>query len=289
MRIEELEYHTPRSLAEASALLDKLGEDARVIAGGTDVLADLKQGLITAGHLVSLAGIDELKRIEQKPNGLWIGSLAKPNQLAESEILHSTFAGLAEAGASMAGMQIRNLATIGGNLCSAVPSADLPPSLLTVEAELVLASHQGERTLAMKDFFLGVRKTAVEPGEILSAIHVPPLPAGTGTAYNKFALRGASALAVVGVAARITIKGGKIDKARIAIGAAAPTPMLIEEAGNHLKGKAPTEEHFQEAAGIAEKEVKPITDLRGSAEYRRDLARVLTVRALKSALERASS
>jgi carbon-monoxide dehydrogenase medium subunit len=289
MRIEELEYHTPRSLAEASALLDTLGDDARVIAGGTDVLADLKQGLITTGHLVSLAGIGELKRIEQKPDGLWIGSLAKPNELVRSEILKSAFAALADAGASMAGMQIRNLATIGGNLCSAVPSADLPPSLLTVDAELVLTSQKSERRLAMKDFFLGVRKTAVQPGEILSAIHVPSLPAGTGTAYQKFALRGASALAVVGAAARITIKGGKIDTARIAIGAAAPTPVLIEEAGDLLKGKAPTEDSFREAAAVVEKAVKPITDLRGSAEYRRDLAGVLTVRALQSALDRANT
>lgn len=286
MRIEDLEFHSPSSLAEASVLLNALGGDARVIAGGTDVLADLKQGLISAANLVSLGKIDELKTIEMKNDGLWIGALVTPNQIADSEVLHEIFPGLSDAGASMAGMQIRNLATIGGNICSAVPSADLPPSLLTVEAEALLASHDMERSVSLSEFFVGPRKTVIRSSEILAAIHVPLLPEGTGTAYKKFQLRGASALAVVGAAARITLKGNKIDKALVAIGASAPTPILIDEAADFLAGKEPSEENFRKAGALAEKGVKPITDLRGSDGYRRDLAKVLTVRALQSAFQR---
>lgn len=289
MRIEELEYHAPESLAEASVLLDDLGEDVRVIAGGTDVLADLKLGLITTNNLVSLASIEELKKIEMKKDGLWIGSMVTPNRLVDSEIIQDTFPSLADAGASMAGHQIRNLATLGGNICSAVPSGDLPPSLLAADAELLLATHNGERRVPVKEFFLGPRKTAIRTGEILAAVFVPALPAGSGTAYKKFQLRGASALAVVGSAARISIKGGKIERASIAIGAAAPTPVLCEQAGDSLQGKAPVEKEFEAAGLLAAKEVKPISDLRGSAEYRRELSRVMTVRALKSALERAET
>ncbi|MFC1679117.1 FAD binding domain-containing protein [Elusimicrobiota bacterium] len=286
MRIEELEYHTPESLREACGLLDSLGSDARILAGGTDVLADLKQQLLKAGHLVALSGIPELKKIASKNGALWIGPLATPNMLADSAVVRKLFPALAEAGASMAGTQIRNLGTIGGNLCSAVPSADLPPSLLTVDAELTLARPDGERRLSIREFFLGPRRTAMRPGEILSGISVPALPQGTGTAYEKFQLRGASALAVVGAAARLTVEGGKIAKAVIAVGAAAPTPLIIESAGDFLEGKEPEESNFFRAGDLAAKGVRPISDIRGSAEYRRSLARTLTVRALRRCLER---
>jgi carbon-monoxide dehydrogenase medium subunit len=289
MRIEELEFHAPASLAEVSVLLKELGGDAKVMAGGTDVLADLKQGLITTRHLVSLCHVEELKRIQLKKDGLWIGALVTPNQVAEDELINRMLTGLADAGASMAGMQIRNLATLGGNLCSAVPSADLPPSLLTADAELLLAVHDGERRIPLKSFFLAPRKTAIRDGEVLAAVFVPTLPPATGTAYRKFQLRGASALAVVGVAARLTLVKGTIENARIAISASAPTPLLVEEAGAFLEGKEPLEEHFIQAGALARKGVSPITDLRGSDEYRRDLAGVLTVRALKTALGRIPS
>jgi carbon-monoxide dehydrogenase medium subunit len=289
MRIEDLEYHAPKTLAQANELLSSLGRDARVIAGGTDVLADLKQGLITTGSLVSLASIQELKAIKFDDHGLWIGAMVTPNQLAASEEIQAGLQALAEAGASMAGTQIRNLATLGGNCCSAVPSADLPPSLVAAGAEFILTSYGGERRVPADQFFVGPRKTQLKPGEIMSAVYLPRFPADTGTTYIKFQLRGASALAVVGVAARLTIEPAQPDKiatARIAIGAAAPKPILVEQASRFLEGKAPTDAHFEEAGALAADEVKPITDLRGSEQYRRSLSRVLTVRVLKRALER---
>jgi carbon-monoxide dehydrogenase medium subunit len=289
MRIEELEYHAPESLAEACRLLHTLKKDARVLAGGTDLLADLKQGLLTVNNLVALGKIEALKTIELGKEGLRIGALVTPNSLAASKEVHEALPALCDAASSMAGMQIRNLATIGGNLCSAVPSADLPPSLLVSDGSLILNSHVGERKLPVKDFFSGPRKTAIREGEILARILVRKLPAGSGTAYVKYQLRDASALAVVGAAARIQVNNKTIVEARIAIGAAAPTPLLIEEAGDFLAGKEPSAKNFEEAGRIASKGVKPITDLRGSEAYRRDLAGVLTVRALKKALERVQS
>lgn len=289
MRIEDLEFHSPETLEEALNLAGSLGPDAKIIAGGTDLLADLKQDLLVAKHLISLNGIEDLKTIEARNDGIWIGAATCPNRLAESEVLHSSFPGLSDAAASMAGVQIRNLGTIGGNICSAVPSADLPPSLLTVDAELHLASNGHKRVLPLKEFFSGPRTTVIKDSEILEGILVPKLPENTGTAYFKFQLREASALAVTGAAARLTLKDNRIEKACVAISAAAPTPLIVQEAGEFLQGKDPSQENFEKAGDMAYEGVKPITDLRGSAEYRRELAKVLTVRALKKSLERIQS
>lgn len=289
MLTEEFEYHSPASLAEACRMLHSLGSKAKVLAGGTDLLPDLKQGLLRTGHLISLDKLQEYKKIEHKNVGLLAGALVTSNMLAGSHPVKKFFSGLSDAAASMAGTQIRNLGTIGGNICSAVPSADIPPALLTMEAELILTSHDSERRLPIKDFFLGPRKTALCQGEILTGIFIPALPQGTGTAYEKFQVRDASALAVVGAAARLTVEGGKIKKALVAIGAAAPVPLLIKSSGEFLEGKEPLEKNFARAGELASRGVDPITDIRGSEEYRRDLSRVLSVRALKKAFERIRS
>ncbi|MDO8804620.1 MAG: xanthine dehydrogenase family protein subunit M [Elusimicrobiota bacterium] len=284
MHIKELEYHTPVSLAEACALLSSGGPGAKIFAGGTDILPDLKRNRINAGSLISLAALDGLKKIEKRGAALWIGPLVSPDTLDRSALVREIFPGLSEAAASMAANQVRGMATTGGNLCSAVPSADLPPSLLTAEAELVLTSSAGERRLALKDFFLGPRKTALRQDEILTGILIPEFPRGTGTAYDKFQARDASALAIAGAAARLTVKDNKIVKALVAIGACAPTPLLLAAAGEFLTGKEPTEQNFARAGELAAQGVKPISDIRGSEQYRRDICRVLTIRVLRRAL-----
>ena len=283
MRLEDFQYHAPGTLAEATHLLSVLEGTARVVAGGTDLLADMKQGRLGAAHVVSIAEIAELQGIEDGDEALRIGPLVTPNRIAGSDAVRNRIGGLADAASVMAGYQVRNLATIGGNIASAVPSGDLPPALLVAEAVVELTSHDGSRIVPLVGFFLGPRKTDLGPDEILSAIIVPHLPACSGTAYEKFQLRDASALAVVGVAARLTLTAGLISTARLAVGAAAPTPVLIPEVAELLEGKPPGEEVFAEAAGTAADEVKPISDLRGSAEYRRDLVRVLARRALTRA------
>ncbi|MBI4350241.1 MAG: xanthine dehydrogenase family protein subunit M [Elusimicrobia bacterium] len=300
MHIKELDYLSPATLAEACGLLHSGGPGAKVFAGGTDILPDLKRGRVNAASLISLAGLDGLKKIEKRnstqphpstlyplPSTLFLGPLVTPDALDRSALVREIFPGLSEAAASMAANQVRGLATLGGNLCSAVPSADLPPSLLTAEAELVLTARDGERRLALKDFFLGPRKTALRLEEILTGILIPELPRGTGTAYDKFQARDASALAIVGAAARLTVKDNKIVKALVAIGACAPTPLLIAAAGEFLAGKEPSGQNFARAGELAAQAIKPISDLRGSAQYRREICRVLTIRVLKRAFERA--
>ncbi len=287
MHIKEFEYHSPASLAEACRLLNSGGPGAKIIAGGTDILLDLKKGSLSAGSLISLAGLSGLRKIEKKGSALRLGPLVTPNMLAGSAVVRKIFPGLSEAAGSMAANQIRGLATLGGNLCSAVPSADLPPSLLTVEAELLLTARSGHRRLALRDFFLGPRKTALRRAEILTCIVIPALPRGTGTAYEKFQARDASALAIVGAAARLTVKDNKIVKALVAIGACASTPLLIAAAGKFLTGKEPSEQNFTRAGELAAQGIKPISDIRGSEQYRRDICRVLTIRVLKRAFERA--
>ncbi len=286
MHIKELEYHKPESLADACALLKDNGGKAKVLAGGTDVRLDLKQGLSDAGHLVSLEKIPELVQIECKNGTLLIGSMVTPGMLAGSDLVKKKFPGLSDAAASMAGAQIRNLATIGGNICSAVPSADLAPPLFAAGAELDLVGPSGERTLPIMEFFLGPRETAIAPAEILKAVRIPLLSGETGTSYEKFQLRGASALAVVSVAALVSVKAGIIETARVAVGAAAPTPLLIDEAEGLLSGAEPSDDNFCRAGEAASKAVRPITDHRGTKEYRFKLTRVLTVRALKKAFSR---
>lgn len=273
-------------MAEASRLLHSGGPGTKVIAGGTDILLDLKKGALSAGSLISLAGLNALRKIEKKGSALRIGPLVTPNILAGSAVVRRIFPGLSEAAGSMAANQIRGMATLGGNICSAVPSADLPPCLLTVEAELILTARSGHRRIALRNFFLGPRMTVLRRAEILTCVLIPALPRGTGTAYEKFQARDASALAIVGAAARLTVKGGKIVKALVAIGACAPTPLIIDSAGEFLEGKAPSDINFARVGELAAQRVKPITDIRGSEQYRRDIVRVLTIRVLKRALKK---
>jgi carbon-monoxide dehydrogenase medium subunit len=288
MRLAELRYHTPDSLEAAWGLLESLPSSARLIAGGTDLLADLKQGKLGAGHLVALAGVPGMREIAKDGRELVLGALVTPNRLARSPEVRETIPALADAAGVMGGNQIRNLATLGGNLASAVPSADLPPALIAGRAEVRLVSAAGERRVPVAELFTGPRTTVIGRAEILASVHLSLPPPASGSAYTKFQLRDASALSVVGVAASLTLGAGRIAAAAVAVGAAAPVPLAVPAAGEWLAGKEPTEEVFHRAGEIAAAAVSPIDDIRGSSEYRRSLTAVLTVRSLRRALERAT-
>jgi carbon-monoxide dehydrogenase medium subunit len=290
MILPDFELHRPGTLDEACVLLNRLGDTARPIAGGTDILVDLKRGLTGVEHLISLRRIPELGAIIKDPDGtLRLGPMVTPNEIGDSPIVRESHLALAEAALTMAAYQIRNRATIGGNLVSAVPSADLPPTLIAMRAGVLLAGENTRREIALKDFFVGPRETVLARGEIMAQIVVPPPQPGTGAFYIKHSLRDASALAVVGVAALLVMEGKKCLDARIVLGAVAPTPLLAERAGAVLKGKKLDEKSIAEAAKTAAQEARPISDLRGTAEYRRALTHVLTERALRKALDRAAS
>jgi carbon-monoxide dehydrogenase medium subunit len=286
MILSGMRFHAPRTAEEAAQLLSDL-KGARVLAGGTDLLVDLKQGLIDVKDVVSLQDIEELKGITKEKNRIKIGALTTPQEIQSSPLIRQYFPALTEAAQSMASIQIRTLATIGGNISSAVPSADLPPSLIAADAAVELLCTESSREVSLSDFFTGPRETVCRTKELLVSVFVPLSSSSTGISYQKCTLREANSLAVASVASRLTLKNGKIEKAAVVLGAVAPTPVLASKASSHLRGKAPSSEIFEEAAAMAKEEGKPISDIRGSAWYRKELIHVLTRRSLSEALGRA--
>ncbi len=288
MSLLNIKLHEPHSLADALKLLREL-EDTRILAGGTDLLVDLKEGLAEAKHLISLKKIEELKNIKTQDDLIRIGALVTPNELADSSLIQNYLPALSEASGSMASLQIRSMATIGGNIVSAVPSADLPPSLIAADASVSLICSEDTREVALIEFFRGPKVSVCRGEEILTEILIPIPKSNTGISYQKVMLRKANALAVASVAAKITLNNGKgkIEKASIVLGAVAPTPLLALEASEGLLGKAPSDSLFHKAALTAKDECSPITDIRGSIWYRKQIVEVLTQRALKEALSRA--
>jgi len=286
MIIPEFEYLSPQSLQEACALLVQYGGSARVLAGGSDLLVKMKDGLMKPAVLVSLKNLDSLKAIRyEKGTGVIIGARATHNEVMNNKILQEKYRSVCEAAHSMAADQIRNIGTVGGNLVNAVPSADLPPILIALAARARIVGTSGERVVPLEDFFLGPGKTVLENGEILAEIIIPDQPT-TGSNYIKFGLRRAGALAVAGVASSVTVGDGACQDVRIVLGAVAPTPMRARQAENVLRGKKISQELIDEAGKVAGVESKPISDIRGSIEYRRNLVDVLTRRSLKAAIEK---
>lgn len=283
MSLQDVALHRPHRLAEAVKLLAEL-EDSRILAGGTDLMVDLKEGLVQAKNLISLRHIRELKGIEEQEGRIRIGAMVTPREIHSHPLIRKHFPALADAALSMASPQIRSLATVGGNIASAVPSADLPPPLVAADAAVILDCGT-PREVRLIDFFTGPRETVCGAGEVLVSVMIPIPPPYTGISYQKMTLREANALAVVGVASRLTLKNGKIEKAVVVLGAVAPTPLLASWTSEFLSGRVPSDGLFEEAAQRAEEEGKPISDIRGSAWYRKELIRVLTRRTLVQALE----
>ncbi len=286
MSLVEINFHYPRALTEAIKLLGEL-EGARIIAGGTDLLVDLKQGLTEAKNVISLQKIEVLKGIQKENNKIRIGALTTSAELISDPFISQYLPALSDAAKSMASRQIRSTATIGGNIASAVPSADLPPALIAAEAAVELQCLDTSRLETLSSFFTGPRETTCGKGEVLTFIHIPLPPPNTGISYKKFALREANALAVASVAARITLQGRAMTKVIIVLGAVAPTPVVAVKASEYLSGKEPSESLFREAASIAKEESQPISDLRGSIWFRKELIEALSQRALNEALSRA--
>ena len=288
MNMRDFIIHEPGNIKEACRLLLEFGGLARIMAGGTDLLVDLKQHNIETSHLVSLAKIAGLRGIEVTGDGVRIGARVSLNEVAESEIIGQWVKALSEAASSMASKQIRNQGTIGGNIASAVPSADIPPVLIAAGASAIIVGMDSERNVPLKNLFYGPRKTVIAEGEILSHVMIPSVGNNTGISYKKFKLRGANALAVASVASSLTLNGNAIEEGRIVLGAVAPVPMVAVGASEMLAGKVASEDLFSKAAAAASGESKPISDIRGSREYRKKLIRVLTEKSLKEAFERAA-
>lgn len=288
MQMPDVQVHRPGSLKEACDLIQRLGEGARLLAGGTDLLCDLKMDRATGvEHLVSIGGVPGLDAIADVDGGLHIGARVTPNRLAADRRVRSRFPALAEAAATMGSYPIRNMATIGGNVSSAVPCSDLAPNLLALGATAVLVCSGGTRRVALSDFFLGPRKSVRRRDEILTWLELPAPAERSGCAYQRFSLRGANAVGVASVAVMLRLtKDGRIAEARVILGAVAPIPDLARRTVAFLVDKKPSPDVFAEAGRIAREEARPISDVRGSKEYRRELVEVLTARALAQAAQR---
>lgn len=284
MHLPDFDYYTPETLPEACALLRDLGTSAKVLAGGTDLLHKMKQGSLAPAALVSLKKLSALRTIRHEPGrGVVIGALATQNDMGNS-VLAERYPSVGGAAHQMASNQIRNLGTVGGNIVNAVPSADLPPILVALNASIHLVGAAGERSMPLEEFFTGAASCVIAPDEILTEVVIPDQPA-TGSTYMKFGLRRSGALAVAGVAVAVTVADGKFVSARIAMASAAPTLLRARAAEDFLAGKAATPEAYAEAGRLAGQESRPRDSIRGSAEYRRNLVEVLTKRALRRAVE----
>jgi len=290
--VKPFEYVAPSTADEAVAILAKNGKDARLLAGGTDYVVDLKHSGNVPKVVVDVSGISDFNGIEMTDQGLRLGSAVSHTEIMNSDLVAKHAPAMQDAALTIGAVQTRNLGTLGGNLVTCVPSLDSGPVLIALDAIVTIAGPQshteGNKTMALNDFFVAPRKTALGTGEILADIIIPTEMLGRSCGFCKFGLRKGQALALVNAAASFNLDKGKISDARIALGAVAPTVIRAVKAEELLNGNAPSDDLFADAAEMAQSEAKPIDDFRASASYRRDLIRAGTKRVLAQALERAN-
>ncbi len=284
-RIPEINYFRASTLEEALELLSKL-ESVKVLAGGSDVLIDLKIRRYEVKNIVDISGIKELNRIEDRGDHVVIGAATKLQDIVESPIIAAKAPVLAEAVNEMASWQIRNVATIGGNLCNASPAADTAPPLLVLNARLRLVSLEGEREVPITEFFLGPRKTVLKKDELLKEIIVP-YERGAGTSFIKLGRRNAFTLSVVAVATLVKVRNGIFDDVRVALNSVAPKPVRAVSVEKFLRNREINMNAIEEGAKRVLQDISPISDVRASADYRKEMSVVLTKESLLKSLERA--
>jgi carbon-monoxide dehydrogenase medium subunit len=309
--MKKFDYLRPRTVDEALALLARHGSKARLIAGGTDVIVMLKQKEISPDILISLQGISGLDRIDYN-GSLSIGPMVTHRAIEKSELIRKSFSALADAVDVLGSIQIRNVATIGGNIATAAPSADTAAPLLALGAQIKMKNTKAERIIPIEDFFTGPGETVLKTDEVLTEIIIPkPLP-NSGSAYWKHQRRGALDLPILGVAVFLSLDKATVScsdllctaspistvlhslegdevvckEARIALGVAAPTPMRAVRAEQLLRGKKMSDELLEEVADAAAREAQPRDTIRGEAWYRRDMVEVLVKRMAMRCIER---
>ena len=287
--IGRFKYLAPTSLDEALHVLQTAGAGGKVLNGGTDLVPQMKQGLVSPSSLVDIKDVPELNRLEwTETDGLRIGAAVTLSRFLSFTALPKECSLLMQACLLIGSAQIKNRGTIGGNVSNAAPSADSIPPLLCLDARAILASGKGTRSIPLHDFFIAPGRTLMGDDELLVEIRIPPPPSGSVGCYLRHTTREEMDIAVAGVAAWIALspQHNRLKSIRIALGAVSSTPMRARGAEACLKGKPVTRDGIEEAAEKAAAEAKPISDLRGSAEYRRKLVRVLTRRALKRSCEK---
>lgn len=278
-------YYAPHTLEEAVELLSKYRGEARILAGGTDLLVKMKQRLIEPRHLISLRHLKELRGIWEEEGGLRIGAATRLREIERAIVVEERLPLLHEAVRAIGGVQIRSMATIGGNLCNASPAADSAVALLALEAEFHALGFEGERIISVEEFFKGPGMTSLNSTELLTAIYIPYPRENAGCSFQKTG-RTSLDIATVNAAVLLTLDGGRIESCNIALGAVAPTPVRAHKAEAFLQGKEAAPETFKEASELVIEDISPITDVRATAEYRRAVSKALVRDALRNAAGR---
>ncbi len=287
MQLPKFEYLTPGTIDEAFSILLEHGDNARVLAGGTDLLVKMKHRTLIPlpKYVVNIKKIPDLNYISyDEEEGLRIGALTTIQEIKSSLPVRLHFPGLAQATGLLSTPQIRNMATIGGNLCNASPSAETAPALITSAATVKIVGQSGERTVAVEDLFTGPGETVIQKGELLTEIQVPNPPPNSTGVYLKHGKR-LSDIAIIGVAVSMTMDDGVCTGVKIALASAGPTPMRVKRAEELIKGQKVGQELIEEVARVASEESQPINDLRAYADYRKEKVEVLVREAIKQGLQ----
>lgn len=280
------EYHAPTSLEEAVGLLSKYGKEASLLAGGTDLLVNMKQRLVEPKHLINIKNIKELVGIKEGTNGIHIGAATRLRTIERSEMIKEKLPLLHEAVRSIGSVQIRNMATIGGNLCNASPTADGATALLALDAEARIIGPEGARIVPMEQFFVGAGQTVLRPDEIMVEVLSPYLAEDVGTSFIKIGWTSFD-IATVNIAVVLKLEGGAVNDCRIALGACAPTPIRLYRVEEFLQGRELTGEVLEAAANIVSGYIRPRERWRRApAEYRRSASKALIRDALTVASKR---
>jgi carbon-monoxide dehydrogenase medium subunit len=284
--MKSFQYHQPETIEEVCLLLSEHGDDAKILAGGSDLVVKMKQGFLHPEHIINIKKLRELDFIRKDEKVYVIGSLTRLNDIATHQDLRRDLPILPEAASTIGSVQVRNIATIGGNICNAAPSADMSPGLLVLEAEAIIAGPEGRRSLPLEKFFAGPGGVDLALGEMLVEIRAPIPPDGTSMVYYKQGPRKAMDCAVVGVAIALTLdKDGICQRVLIALGAVAPTPIRAIEAEKLITGKRAGDIPYNEVAHAVRDAIEPISDVRASSDYRYDISAVLVERAINNLLE----
>lgn len=288
--MKAFDYAAPRTVAEAVSLLAEKGDRGRVLAGGTDIIVQIRENRRDVDLLVDVKNIPEMNELAyDAERGLRLGAAVPCHRVYEHADVARAYPGLIDAVSLVGGIQIQSRASVGGNLCNASPAADTIPSLIAYEAVCLIAGPQGQRELPVERFCSSPGRNVLGRGELLVGLQLPPPRARRGAHYQRFIPRNEMDIAVVGVGASVTLdqSGERCIAARVALAAVAPTPLLVPEAGAALIDGSISEELIDKAAAIAQLAARPISDMRGSTEFRRHLVGVLTKRVLHGAIARA--
>jgi carbon-monoxide dehydrogenase medium subunit len=288
--VKEIDYAAPRTVSEAVALLNGKGDRARVLAGGTDLIVQLREHRRDLDLVVDVKHIPEVNelRLDLK-QGMTIGAAVPCYRIYEDHDTSRVYPGMIDAVALIGGIQIQSRASVGGNLCNASPAADTIPALIAHQAVCLIAGPKGRREVPVENFCTGPGRTVLARGELLLSLRLPPPAHPFGAAYLRFIPRNEMDIAVAGVGVSLTLdpSRSRCTGARIALAAVAPTPLLVPDAGKALVDGALSEGLIEKAATVAQKAARPISDMRGEADYRRHLVKVLVKRALHQAIGRA--